>query len=40
MLSAIKEETDSNTVITGDFNTSFAPMDRSSREEINKETAL
>ena len=31
MLTAIKEEIDSNTIIMGDFNTSFTPMDRSSR---------
>ena len=29
MLTAIKEEIDSNTVIVGDFNTSLTPMDRS-----------
>ena len=38
MLTAIKEEIDSNTVIVGDFNTSLTPMDRSSRQRINKET--
>ena len=38
MLTAIKGEIDSNTVIVGDFNTSFTPMDRSSRQKINKET--
>ena len=38
MLIAIKEEIDSNTIIVGDFNTSRTPMDRSSREKINKET--
>ena len=38
MLKAIKEEIDSNTVIVGDFNTSTTPMDRSSRQKINKET--
>ena len=38
MLTAIKEETDSNTVIVGDFNTSLTTMDRSSRQKINKET--
>ena len=38
MLTAIKEEIGSNTVIVGDFNTSLTPMDRSSRQKINKET--
>ena len=38
MLTAIKEEINSNTIIVGDFNTSVTPMDRSSREKINKET--
>ena len=40
MLTAIKEETDSNTVIVGDFNTSLTPMDSSSRQKINKETQV
>ena len=38
MLTAIKEEIDSNTIIVGDFNTSLTPMDKSSRQKINKET--
>ena len=38
MLTAVKEEIDSNTIIVGDFNTSFTPMDRSSKMKINKET--
>ena len=38
MLTAIKEEIDSNTIIVGDFNTSVTPMDRSSRQKIKKET--
>ena len=37
MLTTIKEEINSNTVIVGDFNTSLTPMDRSSRQKINKE---
>ena len=37
MLTAIKEEINSNTKIVGDFNTSLTPMDRSSRQKINKE---
>ena len=40
LLTALKEEIDSNTVILGDFNTSFTPMDRSSKKKINKETSL
>ena len=38
LLTALKEEIDSNTIIVGDFNTSFSPMDRSSKMKINKET--
>ena len=38
MLTAIKGEIDSNTRIVGDFNTPLTPMDRSSRQKINKET--
>ena len=38
LLTAIKEEIDSNTIIAGDFNTSLTPMDRSSKQKINKET--
>ena len=38
MLTAIKEKIDSSTIIVGDFNTSLTPMDRSSRQKINKET--
>ena len=34
LLMAIKEEIDSNTIIVGDFNTSFTPMDRSSKQKI------
>ena len=37
MLTAIKGEIDSNTIIVGDFNNSLSPMDRSSKIEINKE---
>ena len=38
MLRAIKGEIDSNTIIVGDFNTPFSPMDTSSKMKINKET--
>ena len=40
MLTAIKEEIKSNTIIVGDFNTSLTPMDRSFKLKINKETEL
>ena len=38
MLTAIKGEIDSNTIMVGDFNTPLSPMDRSSKMKINKET--
>ena len=38
MLTAIKGEINSNTIIAGDFNTSLSPVDRSSKMNINKET--
>ena len=38
MLTAIKGEIDSNTIIVGDFNTSLLPMGRASKMKINKET--
>ena len=38
LLTAIKEEIDSNTIILGDFNTSLTIMDRSSKQKINKDT--
>ena len=37
MLTAIKGEIDSNTIIVGDFNTPLSPMDSSSKMKINKE---
>ena len=38
MLTAIKGEIDSNTVIVGNFNNTLSPMNRSSKMKINKET--
>ena len=38
MLTAIKGEIDSNTIILGDFNTPLSPVNRSSKMKINKET--
>ena len=38
LLTAIKGEIDSNTIIVGDFNTPLSPMDRLSKMKINKET--
>ena len=40
MLTAIKGEIDSNSIIVGDFNTLFTPIDRSSRQKIKKTQAL
>ena len=37
ILTAIRGEIDSNTIIVGDFNTPLSPMDRSSKIKINKE---
>ena len=39
-LADIKEETDSNTIIVGKFNTSLIPMDKSSKQKIKLETQV
>ena len=39
-LTDIKGEIDSNTIIVGDFNNPFMPMDRSSKQKINKKTQV
>ena len=38
MLTSMKGEINNNTIIVGDFNTSFTPMDRSTKQKISKET--
>ena len=38
MLTSMKEEINSNTIILGDFNTPLTPMERSTKQKINKET--
>ena len=38
ILTDIKGEIESNTMIVGDFNTHLTSMNRSSRQKINKET--
>ena len=40
MLTTIKGEINSNTIIVGDFNTLFTPTDRSSNQIVNKETQV
>ena len=38
MLTSMKGEINNNTIIVGDFNTPLPPMDRSTKQKINKET--
>ena len=38
MLTSMKGEINSNTIIVGDFNTPLTPMDRSTKQKISKET--
>ena len=38
MLTSMKGEINNNTIIVGDFNTAFTPMDRSIKQKISKET--
>ena len=38
MLTSMKGEIKNNTIIVGDFNTPLTPMDRSTKQKINKET--
>ena len=40
MLTSMKGEINSNTVIVGDFNTPFTPMDRSTKQKISKVNKL
>ena len=38
MLTSMKREINNNTLIVGDFNTPVTPMDRPTKQKINKET--
>jgi len=37
MLSSMKGEINNNTIIVGDYNTSLTPIDRSTKQKVNKE---
>ena len=38
MLTSMKGDINNNTIIVGDFNTPLTPMDRPTKEKINKDT--
>ena len=38
MLTSMKGEINNNTIIVGNFNTTLTPMDRSTKQKVNKET--
>ena len=40
MLTSVKGEIKSNTIIVGDFNIPLTPMDRSTKQKISKETQI
>ena len=40
MLTSMKREINSNTIIVGDFNTPLTPMDRSTKHKISKEAQI
>ena len=40
MLTSMKGEINSNTIIVGDFNTPLTAMDRSTKQKISKETQI
>ena len=40
MLTRMKGDINNNTIIVGDFNTPLTPMNKSSKQKINKETQI